>query len=56
MLNGLIEWSINKRFIVIVLAVVWALVGIYLTAKTTFIQHHQFAPPQVGCGDGQRDG
>jgi hypothetical protein len=47
MLNGLIEWSINKRFIVIVLAVVWALVGIYLTAKTNVDVFPEFAPPQV---------
>lgn len=47
MLNRLIEWSINKRFIVIVLAVIWALVGIYLTAKVNVDVFPEFAPPQV---------
>ncbi len=47
MLNGLIKWSINKRFIVIVLAVVWAVAGVYLTAKTNVDVFPEFAPPQV---------
>lgn len=47
MLNGLIEWSINKRFIVIVIALVWAVVGLYQTANTNVDVFPEFAPPQV---------
>ena len=47
MLNSLIEGSINKRFIVVVLAIVCAVAGIYLTARTNVDVFPEFAPPQV---------
>lgn len=47
MLNGLIEWSINKRFIVVVLALAWVIAGVYLTSKTNVDVFPEFAPPQV---------
>ncbi len=47
MLNRLIEWSINQRFIVIVLAVAWLITGVYLTAQTNVDVFPEFAPPQV---------
>lgn len=47
MLNRLIEWSINRRFIVIVMAVFWTGVGIYLANSSNVDVFPEFAPPQV---------
>lgn len=47
MFNRLIEWSINKRFIVIVMAVIWTCVGLYLANSSNVDVFPEFAPPQV---------
>lgn len=47
MLNRLIEWSINKRFLVIVMAVIWTAVGLYLANNSNVDVFPEFAPPQV---------
>ncbi|MBP9090956.1 efflux RND transporter permease subunit [bacterium] len=47
MLNRLIEWSINQRFLVIVMAVIWTAVGLYLANNSNVDVFPEFAPPQV---------
>jgi Cu/Ag efflux pump CusA len=47
MLNNLISWSIQNRFLVIVLAVVWAIAGLYISFHTNVDVFPEFAPPQV---------
>jgi len=47
MLNNLISWSIQNRFLVIVLSLVWAFAGLYLSFRTNVDVFPDFAPPQV---------
>ncbi|MEZ4537697.1 MAG: efflux RND transporter permease subunit [Cyanobacteriota/Melainabacteria group bacterium] len=47
MLNGLISWSIENRFIVLVLAFVLFASGIYLSLDANIDVLPEFAPPQV---------
>lgn len=47
MLNNLISWSIHNRFLVIILSLVWAAVGLYLSFRTNVDVFPDFAPPQV---------
>ncbi len=47
MLNNLILWSIHNRFLVVVLSVVWAVAGVYLSLRTNVDVFPDFAPPQV---------
>lgn len=47
MLNKLIEWSINRRFVVIVLALIWMFVGMSLAVNSNVDVFPEFAPPQV---------
>lgn len=47
MLNGLIQWSIRNRWIVLVLAVAWFVLGIYSTQNMPVDVFPDFSPTQV---------
>ena len=47
MINKLISWSLENRFIVIVLGIILFIFGSFLTVNTPVDIFPEFAPPQV---------
>jgi CzcA family heavy metal efflux pump len=47
MLQAIVDWSIRNRFVVVILAVILLLVGLYATTRAKLDVFPEFAPPQV---------